>query len=416
MKYFIVTVLSKGKKTDYGIYAENKNEAQTTAKLKYSGMALKAVESSPPLEDQLRKLKETILANMSKKKLNQDSLVASISQLAVMVNAGLSLNESLGDIAEATDDMGLKKVLGTMAEDINAGHSLSSSAEKFRFELGNLTLAMIELGEKTGNMAEALYKLADMLEEIRRNITKFKKAMAYPRNVMIAMAGAFTVLISYVVPQFKEIFAQLGAELPVPTLILLFLEHLFNTYGKYLLLGIFIFVYVFKYALNHSREFRYKFHQFLLKLMLIKNVIMYSTLSRFTLVFAELVRAGIPVAEALDTSINMIDNLPLKDKLSIIRATVEKGGALHTGIKETGLFENMIVQMISAGEAGGQLDAMLEKVMEYYKMKFDAIIDGLSEAIEPIMLALIAGMVVLLALGIFLPMWSIGDAANGRKS
>jgi general secretion pathway protein F len=112
----------------------------------------------------------------------------------------------------------------------------------------------------------------------------------------------------------------------------------------------------------------------------------------------------------------MIDNLPLKDKLAIIRATVEKGGALYTGIKETGLFENMIVQMISAGEAGGQLDAMLEKVMEYYKMKFDAIIDGLSDAIEPIMLAIIAAMVVLLALGIFLPMWSMGDAVNNRKS
>jgi general secretion pathway protein F len=142
---------------------------------------------------------------------------------------------------------------------------------------------------------------------------------------------------------------------------------------------------------------------------------MFSTLSRFTLVFSELVRAGIPIAEALDTAISMIDNLPLKAKLSSVRATVEKGGTLNQGLKETKLFENMIIQMVSAGEEGGALDEMISKVAEYYKMRFDAIIDGLSEAVEPIMLFMIAGMVILLALGIFLPMWDMGNAVQGRR-
>jgi len=415
MKYFIVTVLSKGKKSDYGLYAEHKKEAQYLAKIKFSGMILKAIETSPPLEDQFRKLKESFLSSLQKRKLKQDSLIAAIRQLAVMANAGISIHDSLHEIADATTDKTLQSVLGTMAEDINAGHSLSKSASKFSYELGTLSLAMIELGEKTGNMAEALHKLADMLEEIRRNLIKFKKAMAYPRNVMIAMAVAFTILISYVVPQFKTIFEQLGAELPMPTKILLFLEHLFNTYGLFVLAGIFIFFFAFKYTLNHNREFRYKWHQFLLKVYLIKNIIMFSTLSRFTLVFSELVRAGIPVAEALETSTAMIDNLPLQERLLIVRSAVEKGGSLHSGLKETNLFENMIIQMISAGESSGQLDAMLQKVMEYYKMRFDAIIDGLAEAIEPIMLFMIAGMVILLALGIFLPMWDMGNAVQGRR-
>lgn len=414
MKYFTATILSKGKKTDQGFYAENKKEAHYLAKIKYSGMVLKITESSPPLEDQLRRFKESLFSNMQKKKLKQDALIAAIRQLAVMTNAGISIHDSLKEIAEATTDKTLQNVLGTMAEDINAGRSLSQSAHNFSYELGNLSLAMIELGEKTGNMAEALHKLADMLEEIRRNIIKFKKAMAYPRNVMIAMAIAFTVLISYVVPQFKTIFEQLGAELPLPTKILLFLEHLFNTYGLYVLAVIFVFLFAFRYMLNHNREFRYQWHQFLLKTYLIKNIIMYATLNRFTLVFSELVRAGIPIAEALETSIAMIDTLPLQEKLLTVRQTVEKGGSLNSGLAETKLFENMIIQMISAGESSGQLDAMMQKVMEYYKMKFDAIIDGLSEAIEPIMLLLIACMVVLLALGIFLPMWEMGNAVQGR--
>ncbi|HLD22948.1 MAG TPA: type II secretion system F family protein [Sulfuricurvum sp.] len=415
MKYFVATILTKGKKSDVGFYAESKKEAHYLAKIKFTGMVLKITESTPPLEDQFRRFKESFFSNIRKRKLKQDSLIAAIRQLAVMTNAGISIHDSLNEIADASTDKTLKIVLGTIAEDINAGHSLSHSARNFSYELGTLSLAMIELGEKTGNMAEALHKLADMLEEIRRNIIKFKKAMAYPRNVMIAMAIAFTVLISYVVPQFKTIFEQLGAELPLPTKILLFLEHLFNTYGLYVVAGIFLFIFAFRYTLNHNREFRYKWHQFLLKTYLIKNIIMYATLNRFTLVFSELVRAGIPIAEALETSIAMIDSLPLQEKLLTVRQTVEKGGTLHDGLAETKLFENMIIQMISAGEASGQLDAMMQKVMEYYKMKFDAIIDGLSEAIEPIMLLLIACMVVLLALGIFLPMWEMGNAVQGRR-
>lgn len=415
MKYFVVTVLSKGKRNEYGLYAEHKKEAHYLAKIKFSGIILKTQEASAPLEDQFKKFKETLFANLKKRKLKQDSLIAAIRQLAVMANAGISIHDSLHEIADATTDKTLKLVLGTMAEDINAGHSLSKSAAKFSYELGTLSLAMIELGEKTGNMAEALHKLADMLEEIRRNIVKFKKAMAYPRNVMIAMAVAFTILISYVVPQFKAIFEQLHAELPLPTKILLFLEHLFNTYGLYVLGFIILFVFTFRYVLDHNREFRFKWHQFLLKVYLIKNIIMYATLSRFTLVFSELVRAGIPVAEALETSTAMIDNLPLQERLMIVRSAVEKGGSLHSGLKETNLFENMVIQMISAGESSGQLDAMMQKVMEYYKMRFDAIIDGLSEAVEPIMLFIIASMVILLALGIFLPMWDMGNAVQGRS-
>jgi general secretion pathway protein F len=171
---------------------------------------------------------------------------------------------------------------------------------------------------------------------------------------------------------------------------------------------------VFKYFVNNSKHFRYKWHEFLLKTYLIKNVIKFSTLNRFTLVFSELIRAGIPIAEALDTAIDMIDNLPLKNKLQSVRITVEKGGALNQGLNDTELFENMIIQMISAGEDSGTLDTMIKKVAEYYKMRFDAIIDGLSEAIEPIMLFFMTAMILLLALGIFLPMWDMGSAVQGR--
>ena len=415
MNYFTATVLSKGKKENYGFYAETKKEALYLAKIKFSGIILKVAESEPPLEEKFKQFKTNLTKNLQKKKIKQDALIASTRQLAVMTNAGIPINDSIIEIARSANDERLRDIFLSLADDINSGHSLSHAVGNYRFELGNLTLAMIELGEKTGNVAEALYSLSDMLEEIRANIIKFKKAMSYPRNVMIAMAVAFTILISYVVPQFRTIFESLHAKLPLPTVILLKLEYLFNNFGPYLLAGIFLSYMVFKFMVNNYINFRYGFHKFLLRVYLIKNVIMYATLSRFTLVFSELVRAGIPIAEALDTSISMVDNLPLKDKLSTVRATVEKGGNLHNGLKETGLFENMIIQMVSAGESSGQLDSMMQKVAEYYKMKFDAIIDGLAEAIEPIMLFVIAAMVLLLALGIFLPMWDMGNAVQGRS-
>ena len=414
MKYFVATVLTKGKKEEVGLYAEDKKAANAHAKLKLTGILIKVTEAQEPLEAQLKRFKTNLLKNVKKRKIKPDALIASIRQLAVMTNAGISIHDSLSEIASATDDEALETVFSKLADDINSGHSLSASMENFRFELGNLTIAMVQLGEKTGNLDEALYALADMLEEIRANFVKFKKAMAYPRNVMIAMAVAFTILISYVVPQFKDIFEELGAELPLPTVILLTLEHLFNNYGPYVLAVLAIAFFTFKYLINNYTHIRFGWHKVLLRTMLIKNIIKYSTLNRFTLVFSELIRAGIPIAEALDTSTEMIDNLPLKAKLQSVRIVVEKGGTLNKGLKETELLENMIIQMVRAGEDSGTLDTMIQKVAEYYKMRFDAIIDGLSEAIEPIMLFIIAAMVILLALGIFLPMWDMGNAVQGR--
>ena len=413
MKYFIVTVLIKGKKEEIPLYAKSRREANDNAKLKYSGIIIKVVESEEPFEVKFQKFKADLLKNARKTKLKPDALIAAIRQLAVMTNAGISIHDSLQEIADSSDDKNLQKVFNKLADDINSGRSLSASMENFRFELGNLTIAMTQLGEKTGNLDESLYTLADMLEEIRANYVKFKKAMAYPRNVMIAMGVAFTVLISFVVPKFKTMFEKLNADLPVPTKILLTLEHIFNTYGGYVLAGGFIAFIMLRYLIENYESIRYKWHALLLKTYLINRIIKFSVLSRFTLVFSELVRAGIPIAEALETATSMIDNLPLKLKLISVRSTVEKGGTLNKGLKDINLFENMIIQMVRAGEDSGTLDTMVKKVADYYKMKFDAIIDGLSEAIEPIMLFIIASLVVLLALGIFLPMWEMGSAVQG---
>ncbi|SFV53827.1 Type II secretion system protein [hydrothermal vent metagenome] len=412
MKYFIATVLVKGKKVEEAFYANDIKEANQIARVKFHGIIIKVVEAEEPLEIRFKKFQKDFFQHIRKKKIKPDALVGAIRQLAVMTNAGISIHDSLVEIVNSSEDETLQSVFKKLADDINAGHSLSKAMENFRYELGNLTIAMVQLGEKTGNLDEALYTLANMLEEIRANVVKFKKAMAYPRNVMVAMGIAFTILISFVVPKFKTMFEKLHADLPLPTKILLGLEHIFNTYGVYILPLLIVAIIVFKYMLSNYENVRYGWHQFLLRVYLIKDIIKFATLSRFTLVFSELIHAGIPIAEALDTTTAMIDNLPLKQKLMSVKQTVEKGGTLHQSLKDLNLFENMIIQMVKAGEDSGTLDKMVKKVAEYYKMRFDAIIDGLSDAIEPVMLIIIASLVLLLALGIFMPMWNMGQAVQ----
>lgn len=414
MSYFEVTVQSKGKKLKHGIHADSKEEALQLAKIRYKGIIIRAVPAAVPLEEKLLESWQNLKNTLAKKKVSQDALIAAITQLAVMTNAGLSIHDCLADISGSTSDETLKKILSHLAENIDAGKSLSESAEEYRYEFGNLTIAMIQLGEKTGNLSEALYSLAEMLEEIRTNIKKFKKAMAYPRNVMVSMAIAFSILLTFVVPKFEKIFSRLGSDLPLPTLILLALSDFLRNYGGSIIIGLIIFIFTYKYLSRHSHAFKYKVHQLFLRTKIVKEIVFYSTISRFMLVFTELIRAGIPIAEALDTTISMVDNLVLQQKLKTLRHDISKGMSLVEAFENTELFENMIIQMIGAGESGGQLDAMLGKVSDYYKMKFDAVIDSLQEAIEPIMLFIIACMVILLALGIFMPMWDIGNAAKKR--
>ncbi len=413
MRYYNVQVLAKGKKQTLLISSENKREALEKAKLKSSGIVVRIEETSMPVEEKFKALKNELLS-YKKSKIKRQHLIATIRQLAVMANAGIPIHDALTEIANSTQNAQLKALLEDVAENINAGISLSQAMEKYKDQVGTLTITMLKLGEQTGDMAYALFTLAGILEQIDENVRKFKKAIRYPLITMTAMAIAFTILISYVVPKFKSIFDKFHAELPLPTRILLGLEHLFNTYGLYVLAGLVIVIFLTIFSYKTNPDFKRKLDTLFLKLYLLKDIIYYSQLNRFMLIFSELVKAGIPVVDALDNSISMIDNTYIKEKLEIVKNMVEKGSSIGDAFEQTGLFENMIIQMITAGEASGQLDAMLAKITEYYGMKFDYILDNLSSYIEPIMLAIIAAMVLLLALGIFLPMWDMAKVVGGQ--
>ena len=416
MKFFEVEYMANGRRQKMTLRANNRSEAQAIAKNKNAGVIVKVGETkSVPIEEQFADLISKVSTFLGGSKIKINNLIAAFRQLSVMTNAGISIHDSIKEVSKSTEDKRLKAIFATLNDDLNQGQSLTDAISKFKSELGDVVIAMVKLGESTGNMSESLHKLSDILQEVWENQRKFKKALRYPIIVMSAMAIAFVILMLFVVPQFREIFEQLGARLPLPTIILLSIESALSNYGLYILAGFIATIYAIRYLYKSSDDFKYKFDKFMLKVYLINKVIFYSTMSRFNLIFTELVRAGIPIADALETATLTVENQDIHDKLATIKIAVSRGVSLTEAFRDTQLYESMLIQMLSAGEKGGAIDAMLEKITDYYKAKFSDLVDNISSYVEPIMLLFMAGMVILLALGIFMPMWDLGNAVQGRQ-
>ncbi|WP_103604633.1 type II secretion system F family protein [Campylobacter concisus] len=411
MKFYEIEYIKDGKRQKMSLKANSKNDVKNRANIQ--GMIVKIKETQvSSINNDFLDLQEKFNKFFSSSKVKIPALVATIRQLSVMTNAGISIHDGIKETANATEDKRLKTIFQTLDEDLNQGASLTQSIENFQEELGDVTVAMVRLGESTGNMADALSKLAAILQEVWDNQQKFKKAIRYPITVICSIILAFIVLMTSVVPQFREIFSQLNADLPLPTKILLNIEYIMSNYGIYIIVVLVAFAFLLKRQYSNDENFRDKVDKYLLKVYLVGKIIFFANMSRFNLIFTELVRAGLPIADALDTAVVTVSNQDIRNKLTAVKVLVGRGISLTEAFRQTGLYEGMLIQMIGAGEQSGSLDDMTQKVTDYYRVKFNDIIDNISNYIEPILLIFIAAMVLLLALGIFMPMWDMAKAVK----
>ncbi len=411
MKFYEIEYIKDGKRQKMSLKANSKNDVKNRANIQGIIVKIKETQVSSINNDFLD-LQEKFNKIFSSSKVKIPALVATIRQLSVMTNAGISIHDGIKETANATEDKRLKTIFQTLDEDLNQGASLTQSIENFQEELGDVTVAMVRLGESTGNMADALSKLAAILQEVWDNQQKFKKAIRYPITVICSIILAFIVLMTSVVPQFREIFSQLNADLPLPTKILLNIEYIMSNYGIYIIVVLVAFAFLLKRQYSNDENFRDKVDKYLLKVYLVGKIIFFANMSRFNLIFTELVRAGLPIADALDTAVVTVSNQDIRNKLTAVKVLVGRGISLTEAFRQTGLYEGMLIQMIGAGEQSGSLDDMTQKVTDYYRVKFNDIIDNISNYIEPILLIFIAAMVLLLALGIFMPMWDMAKAVK----
>lgn len=412
MKYFEVIFKNGKTKDSLIVKANNKAEAFEIAKNQVNGQILKISEVPKPIEFNkiIAYFKENILEQQSS--INQMKFIFAIRQISVMANAGIPFTDILREAAKGSDDKILKEIFTKALFDVNSGLSFSQSLKKYEKQVGKISVIMASLGEKTGTMAEAMSSLATILEESLQNKQNIKKAIRYPLITLFTMAIAFIILIVFVVPKFKAIFDRFQTSLPLPTQILLAIEHIVTNYALFIILFFTCFVFAFRYFYTKNREFALKVDEYILKIKIIGAIINYASLFRFSLVFCELSKAGLPVVEAINVASEGVENSYISSRLDTLSYNIKKGLSLSASFVEAGVFESMIIQIVAAGEASGTLSGMLAKATDYYRAQFQMRMDTISSSLEPILIAIMSCAVLLLALGIFMPMWELAGAIN----
>jgi len=402
--YFKIEYIRKGKLHETVVSASSLKEAIEKFRKKNLGI-IKNVE-----EFHKSSLIDEIVQKLELQKIDLEEYIAVLEQIYVMLDAGLPIDMVLGNIKDTIKNKKLKKIFSSIENDIKAGLSLTAAFEKFEKDLGKLTLSMIKLGEETGDLARAVKDLSVILHEILDNRKRLKKATRYPMFIVFAMSIAFVIVILFVIPPFKAIFSQLNSELPLPTRFLLWIESAIQQYGIYILIGAVLVFGVITYLYNSNEKVRLKMDKMILKVYIVGPVIKLAMTGRFVYVLQRLIDSGIPILDAVDIALNIIDNSYMKQQFEHIKNSIVTGGTIKQGFEESGMFENMTVQMIAAGEESGSLVLMLQKVSNFYLEKYRYIVDNIAVLIEPILIAAIAGFVMTLALGIFLPMWNLTEA------
>jgi len=410
MKYFEIIYTLGGEQNKVVLESTHKLEAVKKFQANPLGALISIDEINEPFSKKIENLKTSLSASSLKRKIPLEPYIASLRQLSVMLDAGIPINHCFTEIVSMTGHKQTKEIFKQISLKIESGSGITEAFEDFSYELGKVSPAIISLGEQTGQLSEAVEKLANILDEIYENRKKLKKAMRYPLIVITIMIAAFVAVIKMIVPQFKEMFEEFDSELPYPTQLLLSIESFVKEYGIFIVVGIVSVIFLHTMLYNKNSKYKYTIDKYSLKLYLFGRITHLSMTGRFLFVFDKLTNSGVPIIKALDISKNIVENDYIKERFSVMEEAIEDGRSLTDGFIESGQFENITIQMIKAGESSGSLNKMLEKVNNYYSAKYNDLVDNISTYIEPIMIALIASFLTLLALGIFLPMWSMADA------
>jgi len=412
VKFYRVRYKRGPQKYSIILEAAHKAEALKIFRDRMLGVPLEIKEASEPLSMKVQRFTRRFSDPIQNRRVRDEPYIAFLDQLSTMLDAGMPINTCLAESISDTHDPMIRAIFADVLQNIESGQSLSRSVSNYQRQLGTLSLSMFELGEQTGTLGNAIAKLSSILQQIHDNRQKLKKATRYPLFILIAMVIAFTVVITFVVPQFQSFFEESNLELPFPTKLLLWTEHALSTYGPYILTMAIILSAAFSFAYAKNPALKLKTDQYFLKIYIVGKVTYYAMIGRFIYLFNVLTEAGIPMIDALQIAMAVVDNSYIKQELQKIPLAIEDGRSLAQGFTESNQFEGMILQMIKAGESSGSLGTMLGKVNKVYNSRYEYIVDNVASLIEPILIAAIAGFVLVLALGIFLPMWSMIDIAG----
>lgn len=343
-----------------------------------------------------------------------NELVIFCRQMYSLTKAGIPILRSVSGLAESSQSLRMQEALRDVIVQLERGRTLSTAMNQHAQIFNHLFVSIIHVGENTGRLDEAFLQLADYLEREQETRKQIKAATRYPIFVLIALAMAFVVLNIFVIPKFATMFAKFGAELPAMTRALLAISDFMvnRSYWLVIVLAVVGFV-VYRYL--STTEGRLRWDKFKLQIPIIGDIIRRSLLARFSRSFSMMLQAGVPLTSALNLVADAVDNTFMASKITQMRQRIEKGENLTRVSQASGLFTPMIMQMINVGEETGRVDELLAEVAGFYEREVDYDLKSLTARIEPILIVVVACMVMVLALGIFSPMWDMMGAIKGGR-
>ncbi|MGL6401999.1 MSHA fimbrial biogenesis protein MshG [Aeromonas hydrophila] len=342
-----------------------------------------------------------------------DELVVFSRQMYALTRAGIPILRAIAGLEESAHSKPLKRALHALGEDLGNGRPLSSSMQAHPRVFSSLFVAIIHVGENTGQLEEAFLQLTNYFELELETRKRIKTAMRYPSFVLIAIGIAMVILNIMVIPVFAGMFAKFGVELPLATRILLATSHFFVHYWWVMLGVLLAMVFGWRRWVSTVKG-KLTWHRWQLKLPIVGTIIERSLLARFARSFSMMLKAGVPLNTALSLVADAVDNAWMAGRIRDMRAGIERGESLLRTAGSSGLFTPLVMQMIAVGEETGQVDDLLHEAAEYYEREVDYDLKSLTARIEPILIGIVAVMVLILALGIFTPMWDMMRAVRGK--
>jgi type II secretory pathway component PulF len=339
-------------------------------------------------------------------KVPQNDIILFSRQLATLFGAGVPLTRALFTLESQANSSAFMQVIRSVREEVEGGATFASALAKHPEVFPEIYTNMVEAGEAGGVLDEVLDRLATMFERNADNASKVKSATLYPKIVLGAIVAAVIVLMNFVIPKFSKLYASFDVQLPLPTRVLVFISDAFLAYWYMaVLLAVAAYIAIKLYLSTESG--RLLKDRLILRIPVFGPLILKSVLSRFSRVLSSMYRSGLPILQSLDIVSRAVENRAVAEEIKMIEAEVRAGRNLSEPMTGSRYFQAMVVQMVSVGEETGNLDEMLDKVAEYHDREVEATIRNLTTLLEPILLSFIFGLVLFLALAIFLPMWDI---------
>jgi MSHA biogenesis protein MshG len=356
---------------------------------------------------------ENWFEKLNRKPVVEDDILIFSRQMYTLNKAGVPILRAFAGLEASADKPAMVDMLKDIRSSLDQGRELSAALNRHVALFGAFYISMIKVGEMTGRLTEVFNRLTEHMEFERDVRERIKQAMRYPAFVIIAMAIAIVILNIFVIPVFAKVFAGFNAELPLITRGLLGFSNWTLKWWPMLIAGA-IAAWMGVRAYLRTPEGRYRWDARKLKLPIVGVIVLKATLARFARSFALSSQSGVPLVQALTVVAQTVDNAYIGSRIEQMRDGIERGESISRCAAATGVFTPVVLQMINVGEETGELDNLLFEIAEMYERDTDYAIKGLSAAIEPILLAVIAGLVLLLALGVFLPLWNMGSAAMGK--